>query len=119
MPDSVKWEAKIKPKVNHNAELTNRALVQEAHLRTGNAVQIIGKVNPDLSIRVFSALDLGAGVGMLYCPPNLLASEMIRLLCDPYKLKVRIADPPFADFGVCQNVVEISQKYKHLFDMTA
>ncbi|KAL2290483.1 hypothetical protein FJTKL_15570 [Diaporthe vaccinii] len=38
-------------------------LNREAHLSNGNAVQIIGKVNPDLSIRVLSSLDLGAGVG--------------------------------------------------------
>lgn len=37
--------------------------VQEAHLKPGNATQIIGKVNPDLSIRVLSALDLGPHVG--------------------------------------------------------
>lgn len=37
-------------------------LNREAHLSNGNAVQIIGKVNPDLSIRVLSSLDLGTGV---------------------------------------------------------
>lgn len=40
--------------------------VQEAHLAPGNAAQIIGKVNPDLSIRVLSALDLGPSVGMCH-----------------------------------------------------
>ncbi|KAL1881872.1 hypothetical protein Daus18300_000926 [Diaporthe australafricana] len=39
-------------------------LNREAHLSSGNAVQIIGKVNPDLSIRVLSSLDLGAGVDL-------------------------------------------------------
>ncbi|EON97600.1 putative dna replication factor a subunit ssb3 protein [Phaeoacremonium minimum UCRPA7] len=34
----------------------------EAHLATGNAAQIIGKVNPDLSIKALSSLDLGSGV---------------------------------------------------------
>ncbi|KAJ0117139.1 replication factor A protein 3 [Diaporthe amygdali] len=38
--------------------------MQEAHLSNGNAVQIIGKVNPDLSIRALSSLDLGAGVDL-------------------------------------------------------
>ena len=36
---------------------------QEAHLAAGNGVQIIGKVNPDLSVKVLSSLDLGTGVG--------------------------------------------------------
>ncbi|KAK2602472.1 hypothetical protein N8I77_009001 [Diaporthe amygdali] len=39
-------------------------LNREAHLSNGNAVQIIGKVNPDLSIRALSSLDLGAGVDL-------------------------------------------------------
>ncbi|KAK4127720.1 replication factor A protein 3 [Parathielavia appendiculata] len=37
-------------------------LNREAHLSAGNGVQIIGKVNPDLSIKVLSSLDLGTGV---------------------------------------------------------
>lgn len=41
--------------------------MQEAHLSNGNAVQIIGKVNADLSIRALSSLDLGAGVGTSPC----------------------------------------------------
>lgn len=42
--------------------------LQEAHLSNGNAVQIIGKVNPDLSVRVLSSLDLGTGVGTSSLP---------------------------------------------------
>lgn len=60
-------------------------LNRDAHLSSGNAVQIIGKVNPDLSIRVLSSLDLGTGV----------------------------------DFNVCRDVVDISQRYKELFDTTS
>lgn len=44
---------------------------QDAHLSNGSAVQVIGKVNPDLSIRVLSSLDLGTGVGKVFslsCP---------------------------------------------------
>ncbi|KAF4970219.1 hypothetical protein FZEAL_10094, partial [Fusarium zealandicum] len=37
-------------------------LNREAHLANGNAVQVIGKVNPDLSIKVLSSRDLGTGV---------------------------------------------------------
>ncbi|KAI0021903.1 replication factor A protein 3-domain-containing protein [Xylariomycetidae sp. FL0641] len=37
-------------------------LNRECHLMSGNGAQIIGKVNPDLSIRVFNAMDLGDGV---------------------------------------------------------
>ncbi|AEO62794.1 996ebf02-ac72-46be-8974-b6870bd585cb [Thermothielavioides terrestris] len=37
-------------------------LNREAHLSAGNGVQLIGKVNPDLSIKVLSSMDLGTGV---------------------------------------------------------
>ncbi|EAQ86564.1 predicted protein [Chaetomium globosum CBS 148.51] len=37
-------------------------LNREAHLLAGNAAQIIGKVNPDLSIKVLSSMDLGTNV---------------------------------------------------------
>ncbi|KAL7941809.1 hypothetical protein V8C42DRAFT_348348 [Trichoderma barbatum] len=38
-------------------------LNRDAHLANGNAAQVIGKVNPDLSIKALSARDVGAGVG--------------------------------------------------------
>ncbi|KAI1014259.1 hypothetical protein LB504_008910 [Fusarium proliferatum] len=41
-----------------NTELT----FQDAHLTNGNAVQVIGKVNSDLSIKVLTSRDLGTGV---------------------------------------------------------
>ncbi|RBR25124.1 uncharacterized protein FIESC28_02032 [Fusarium coffeatum] len=37
-------------------------LNRDAHLSNGNAVQVIGKVNPDLSIKVLTSRDLGSGV---------------------------------------------------------
>ncbi|KAM0204985.1 hypothetical protein ACHAPQ_002081 [Fusarium lateritium] len=37
-------------------------LNRDAHLSNGNAVQVIGKVNPDLSIKVLTSRDLGPGV---------------------------------------------------------
>ncbi|KAK4203659.1 replication factor A protein 3 [Triangularia verruculosa] len=37
-------------------------LNRDAHLSPGNGVQVIGKVNPDLSVKVLSSLDLGTGV---------------------------------------------------------
>ena len=38
-------------------------LKKDSHLTAGSGVQIIGKVQPDLSIKVLSALDLGTAVG--------------------------------------------------------
>ncbi|TPX08350.1 uncharacterized protein E0L32_001925 [Thyridium curvatum] len=39
-------------------------LNRESHLTTGNAVQLIGKVNPDLSVKVMDSLDLGSGAAV-------------------------------------------------------
>ncbi|KAI4279325.1 MAG: hypothetical protein LQ337_000356 [Flavoplaca oasis] len=37
-------------------------LNRDAHLTLNNAVEIIGKVQPDLSIKVFQAMDFGSNV---------------------------------------------------------
>ncbi|KAK7751686.1 hypothetical protein SLS62_006347 [Diatrype stigma] len=37
-------------------------LNRDTHLAPGNGAQIIGKVNPDLSVKVLSSLDLGNNV---------------------------------------------------------
>ncbi|KAK1766134.1 replication factor A protein 3 [Phialemonium atrogriseum] len=42
-------------------------LNREAHLSVGNGAQLIGKVNPDLSIKVLSSVDLGTGVDFNLC----------------------------------------------------
>ncbi|EXA38282.1 hypothetical protein FOQG_04120 [Fusarium oxysporum f. sp. raphani 54005] len=42
-------------------------LNRDAHLTNGNAVQVIGKVNPDLSIKVLTSRDLGTGVAYRRC----------------------------------------------------
>ncbi|KYK60874.1 hypothetical protein DCS_02012 [Drechmeria coniospora] len=55
-------------------------LNRDAHLSNGNAVQIIGKVNPDLSIKVLSSKDLGPGVGL--SPPSPSAMPHLSLTAD-------------------------------------
>jgi replication factor A3 len=39
-------------------------LNRDAHLASGNSAQVIGKVNPDLSIKALSSQDLGADVDL-------------------------------------------------------
>ncbi|UKZ70892.1 uncharacterized protein TrAtP1_011863 [Trichoderma atroviride] len=48
------------------AELFPGCLV-DSHLVNGNAAQVIGKVNPDLSIKALSTRDVGPGVDMVLC----------------------------------------------------
>ncbi|TRX88661.1 hypothetical protein FHL15_010427 [Xylaria flabelliformis] len=49
-----------------NGEI-NVILNLETHLMAGNGAQIIGKVNPDLSVKVYNAKDLGSNVATSYC----------------------------------------------------
>ncbi|KAK3685984.1 replication factor A protein 3 [Podospora appendiculata] len=37
-------------------------LNRDSHIMVNSGVQVIGKVNPDLSIKAFSSLDLGTGI---------------------------------------------------------
>ncbi|KAL8882815.1 MAG: hypothetical protein Q9198_000247 [Flavoplaca austrocitrina] len=41
---------------------------QDAHLTLNNAVEIIGKVQPDLTIKVFQAMDFGSNIGAFSFP---------------------------------------------------
>lgn len=36
---------------------------QDAHLQLNNAVEVVGKVQQDLSIKVFQATDFGSNIG--------------------------------------------------------
>lgn len=38
---------------------------QDAHLQLNNAAEIVGKVLPDLSVKVFQATDFGSNIGMI------------------------------------------------------
>ncbi|GAP91412.2 putative replication factor A protein 3 [Rosellinia necatrix] len=40
----------------------NAILNRDTHLIAGNGAQIIGRVNPDLSVKVYNALELGDNV---------------------------------------------------------
>lgn len=42
-------------------------LNRDCHLMVGNGAQIIGKVNPDLTIKVLNATDLGNNVDFQIC----------------------------------------------------
>ncbi|KZZ92871.1 Replication factor A protein 3 [Moelleriella libera RCEF 2490] len=78
-------------------------LNRDAHLTNGHAVQVIGKVNPDLSIKVLSSRDLGPNVGT----------------CSPCRGLTPFADGGLwareADFGLCAAVVEATHRHKEIF----
>ena len=40
---------------------------KDAHLSLNNAVELVGKVQPDLSIKAFQSTDFGSNIGMRSC----------------------------------------------------
>lgn len=106
---------------------------QDAHLLAGNGAQIIGKVNPDLSIKVLSSLDLGTGVGEssgLRVPSetgewregsekgNRAHHRLSPRDRDGVRRKMWGSDRPDlppADYNLANTVVEISHQHREIF----
>ena len=44
--------------------MANKLPPQDAHLQLNNAAEVVGKVQQDLSIKVFQATDFGSTIGM-------------------------------------------------------
>lgn len=79
----------------------------------GNSAQVIGKVNPDHSIKVLTSKDVGeAGKYPLILPlppaPNSPFPTFLTIL-----LRKRQADIP--DFQLYQSVVDVTHQHKDLF----
>ena len=66
---------------------------QEAHLHPTNAVEILGKVNEDLSVQLFTAIDFGSNMGTLRFWGNLL----------------------IVDFNIVDALVDISHQNREIF----
>ena len=48
----------------HRVRMADR-VPQDAHLQLSNAAEIVGKVLPDLSVKVFQATDFGSNIGTI------------------------------------------------------
>lgn len=71
--------------VEKRGDLLTEDAVQDSHLVPDNAVEIVGKVQQDLSVKVFQATDFGANIGML-SSPHPLTFPRHPLAADPMKL---------------------------------
>lgn len=80
---------------------------QDSYLTVGNAVEIIGKVNQDLSIKVLQASDWGSNVG-----------TSLAIDGDGYpeanRERVRLTER-YADFASVNALVEANHKVKEIF----
>jgi replication factor A3 len=59
-----------KPDTSEKTHANLHRNTQDAHLQVGNAVEIVGKVNQDLSIKVLRATDFGNNFGMFTSFPT-------------------------------------------------
>ena len=85
--------------------MTRHPGLQDAHLALGNAAEIIGKVQPDLSVKVFQCTDWGSNIG-----GHFLASAP-----DGSQKGLQTASDSVADYAACNVLVEATHKYKDIF----
>jgi len=77
--------------------------VQDSHLAIGHAVEIIGKVDGNLKVKVQAATDFGTGIGTLAFLPSFHS----QILAD--------TSGPVADFEAANAVVEATHRHKEIF----
>ena len=68
----------------------------------GNAAEIVGKVQGDLSIKVYQAMDFGTNIGEMHCR---LTSKMFHPLIRSH----------LTDFSAVEAVVDATHRYKEIF----
>ncbi|CAO2651807.1 Nn.00g000900.m01.CDS01 [Neocucurbitaria sp. VM-36] len=79
-------------------------LNRDSHLAVGHAVEVIGKVDQNLHIKVQAATDFGTNVGM--CIATMLAKTWEKSMLIWF---VRV------DFNAANAVVEATHRYKEIF----
>jgi replication factor A3 len=79
------------------------SIVQDSHLAVGHAVEIIGKVDQNLHVKVQAATDFGTSVGKSYV--TILMRVRVRMS--------RLIGS--ADFNAANAVVEATHRHKAIF----
>ncbi|KAG8530415.1 uncharacterized protein KY384_004917 [Bacidia gigantensis] len=80
----------------------NVTLNRDAHLQMGNAAEIVGKVQQDLSVRAFQAVDFGSNIGEL-CPERMEDAQCAN------------QHASCSDFNAVEAVVDATHRYKEIF----
>jgi replication factor A3 len=79
------------------------SVVQDSHLAVGHAVEIIGKVDQNLHVKVQAATDFGTSVGKSHVTILMLISKRVGRLMGS------------ADFNAANAVVEATHRHKTIF----
>ena len=62
-PSSPEHTSSYHPSMQENRHANPALCKQESHLKPGNAIEIVGKVNQDLTVKVLKATDMGPNLG--------------------------------------------------------
>jgi replication factor A3 len=81
---------------------------KDSHLTVGNAIEIVCKVNSDLSVKVLKSTDMGNSLGMSLPP---LGNKMWKERREEYVLMVTRG----TDFKAVSAVVDATHRYKEIF----
>lgn len=81
---------------------------QDAHLAVGHAVEVIGKVDANLAIKVQAATDFGTNIGMYCCSCLSLAKSYLVRLDESYASQ-------YQPFSLCQFHLNQSSCYQSSF----
>jgi replication factor A3 len=76
-------------------------MIQESHLTVNHAVEIIGKVQADLSVRVLTSTDFGENIGMA--------------MTTKFMLFFQANKPSFSDFSLAEAVVDATHRHNEIF----
>lgn len=82
-------------------------------MAVGHAVEVIGKVDGNLSIKVLAAVDLGTNIGAFF-PPNFVSpTSLPRRFFLSSQSKLTLSSR--SDFNAVKAVVEATHKHKEIF----
>jgi len=82
---------------------------QDSNLKIGNAVEIVGKVNPDFTVKVLTSTDFGENLGRC-CPPGGGVVVVVMVVEEGANMGAG-----GIDMKVYEDLVGICQQYKEIF----
>ena len=91
---------------NVKMQVADTSRNQDSHLAVGHAVEIIGKVDQNLHVKVQAVTDFGTNIGMCM---SLFSFSYHRLV------RSRLANNKASDFNAANAVVEATHRYKEIF----
>ena len=85
---------------------------QESHFTVGHVMEIIGKVQQDLSVKVLMSMDFGTDIGRVLCfqTSKYSAERALVFYCSFHS-----NTETMTDFSAVEAVVDATHRYKEIF----